>query len=144
MWASLGVGVIGGAMLITTLFEGFYCRRGLWTLELDDGAATIWKAVPTNAAYAHTDSTKVFPVTNHNLASHTPMLTTSAGRFDWMARVPLWIPVVLAGAAAGVLRWTDSTERRRRAGLCIKCGDDRRGIDNRSPCPECGRAVAPW
>jgi hypothetical protein len=132
---------LAAATWITTLFVGFYIRRGLWTLELDDGAVSIWKAVPNNSAYARTDSTKTFRVTNHDLASYVPMFTTAAGRFDWMARMPFWMPLVIAAGTTGFMQWKDNAARRRRLGLCTRCGYDRRGIAAGAPCPECGHAL---
>jgi hypothetical protein len=141
-WVGIALTGLAAATWITTLFVGFYIRRGLWTIELDDGAATIWNAVPNNSSYARINSTKTFQVVNHDLNSYVPMFTTAAGRFHWMARIPFWMPLVLTSGAAGILWWKDNGDRRRRLGLCITCGYDRRGIDASAPCPECGRAPA--
>jgi hypothetical protein len=56
------------------------------------------------------------------------------------AIVPLWLPLALS-AAPTALAWC-SHLRRRRAGLCPKCGYDPAGLPPTAPCPECGRARA--
>lgn len=64
------------------------------------------------------------------------------GRFA-QTDIPLWPVVLIAGAASGWV-WIGDVRRsrRRRAGACVKCGYDLRGLgDGRRDaaiCPECG------
>ena len=55
--------------------------------------------------------------------------------------LPLWFPTGAALLVTTVL-WSRDTikRRRRRAGLCLKCGYDLRGLDVTASCPECGAA----
>ena len=53
--------------------------------------------------------------------------------------VPSWTPLIPVGPIAAALwvRWS----RRRRSGetiRCLRCRYDRRGLDPKFPCPECG------
>jgi hypothetical protein len=64
------------------------------------------------------------------------------GRRLWIVYVPYWLPVLLSAAVAAgvfVVRWTRSA-RRRRWGLCPRCGYDLRATPGR--CPECGAVAA--
>ena len=59
----------------------------------------------------------------------------------WSHAVPLWIPVLIFAAASA---WQGISpfrrrRRRRKLGLCLKCGYDLRGSKER--CPECGLAM---
>lgn len=66
--------------------------------------------------------------------------------FDWSrslglihVQVPLWAPFLLAATPAFFLwRGDVRTARRRRAGRCLSCGYDRRGLAPDAKCPECG------
>ena len=69
--------------------------------------------------------------------------TRFSWRTDWLPKsdggiaVPLWIPTVLFA----LILWFSSVpfhrrRKRKRLGLCIKCGYDLRGSKGR--CPECG------
>jgi len=48
--------------------------------------------------------------------------------------IPIWVLVVLVATPT---LWLWRCDRRRRPGLCIKCGYDLRGADHKV-CPECG------
>jgi hypothetical protein len=53
--------------------------------------------------------------------------------------LPLWIPAVLAGFPAALLWVKDTRMRHRdRAGHCVTCGYDRKGLPDDRSCPECG------
>ncbi len=60
--------------------------------------------------------------------------------------VPFWMPAVMFGAPAVALMVVPRTlrlalhQRRRRRGLCVRCGYDLTGNDS-GVCPECGEAV---
>jgi hypothetical protein len=55
--------------------------------------------------------------------------------------LPLWLPLVIVGVPTSFLWYrARPSAARRHAGLCPKCGYDRRGIDAARPCPECGAA----
>ena len=55
--------------------------------------------------------------------------------------LPLWMPAALAAAPALLLWVQDIRMRHRdRAGHCIRCGYDRRGLPALANCPECGSA----
>ncbi len=56
---------------------------------------------------------------------------------EWSFIFPLWIPLAACGVPATVL-WLRYW-RRKRDGMCSKCGYDLRGIADR--CPECGTAI---
>jgi hypothetical protein len=54
---------------------------------------------------------------------------------------PLWAPFLLAAAPASILwRGEIIARRRRRAGLCKKCGYSRDSLAPDAKCPECGTA----
>ncbi len=56
---------------------------------------------------------------------------------DWEVWMPLWIPTVVFGFSAAPLCWPVFRRRKRKKlGLCLKCGYDLRGSKGR--CPECG------
>ena len=66
--------------------------------------------------------------------------TTSYGT-GWAVAAPMWsLLLVLAPWPALHLRsaWRDEPKRRRRLGLCVRCGYDLRASADR--CPECGEA----
>ncbi len=65
------------------------------------------------------------------------MVTTSTGLLAAIS-IPLWIPGVVFGLSVLVCRPIHYLRRRKRKkrGLCIKCGYDLRGSPER--CPECG------
>ncbi len=56
---------------------------------------------------------------------------------NWNVRIPLWIPTVLFTSA---LWWSllpfHRRRKRKKLGLCLKCGYDLRASEDR--CPECG------
>jgi hypothetical protein len=55
--------------------------------------------------------------------------------------VPVWLLPAVFVAPSGVLAILSVRERRRRrVGLCKRCGYDRRGLGE-AVCPECGRSV---
>jgi hypothetical protein len=56
----------------------------------------------------------------------------------WALRLPLWIPIVILGGAAGWLWWRHLG---RSPHQCATCGYDLSGLDA-ARCPECGRAPA--
>ena len=54
--------------------------------------------------------------------------------------LPLWIPAACGGLPAALLWIKDIRMRHRdRAGHCISCGYDHRGLPKDTSCPECGR-----
>lgn len=56
--------------------------------------------------------------------------------------VPLWLPTLMFGIACSCAYMPFlRRRRRRRLGLCLKCGYDLRGSKDR--CPECGTALDP-
>lgn len=56
--------------------------------------------------------------------------------------VPLWMLLALMVVPTSILWYVDrAAARRRRAGLCVKCGYDRAGLDAAAVCPECGAAA---
>ena len=63
---------------------------------------------------------------------------TWSNRMSTGVRLPVWMPTAMLG---GLLTWTYSPIHRRRKrkklGLCVKCGYDLRGSKER--CPECGQ-----
>lgn len=57
---------------------------------------------------------------------------------SWFVRVPLWIPVVLLGAAAIRVWWRDMRWRTI-PGHCARCGYALEGLEGETvTCPECG------
>jgi hypothetical protein len=58
--------------------------------------------------------------------------------FNRMVTVPLWMPLLLAGAPTALL-WRPHLRirRRMRLGHCPGCGYDRRGLAAEIKCPEC-------
>ena len=57
--------------------------------------------------------------------------------FEYHARIPLWIPTLLfAGLSYIPVAPVYRRRKRKKLGLCIKCGYDLRGSKDR--CPECG------
>ncbi len=60
-----------------------------------------------------------------------------ADNSGWRFYVPLYLPVLFLGAwAAFLLHPVHRRRKRRKLGLCVKCGYDLRGSKDR--CPECG------
>jgi len=56
---------------------------------------------------------------------------------------PLWMPLFACGLAATGLWWRDRRAMRwARTGCCRSCGYDRRSLDARANCPECGTVPA--
>ena len=67
------------------------------------------------------------------------------GRFSGLRTthlfVPLWMPLLAAGSATIILWRRDRRRRKRKKlGLCLKCGYDLRASKDR--CPECGEGVS--
>jgi hypothetical protein len=67
-------------------------------------------------------------------------------RNHFLPAIPVWPGFALntafyAGVAWGLRQVARAIRRRRRRrkGLCVKCGYDRAGIVSTAPCPECGR-----
>lgn len=58
--------------------------------------------------------------------------------------IRLWVPPLACLVGAGGLQVLAARRRRarERAGVCARCGYDRRSIDASLPCPECGEARA--
>ena len=57
--------------------------------------------------------------------------------------LPLWLPFTIFTLPAATLFHRDRRlARRRRAGMCVKCGYDRRGLAPGAICPECGAPAA--
>lgn len=68
-------------------------------------------------------------------AASRVLIVTGSG--TWL--FPAWVPALpIALGAAGLYFW--GWKARSVPGHCRKCGYDRRSIDAKSPCPECGRA----
>lgn len=51
---------------------------------------------------------------------------------------PLWPAFIVATGPAVVLWWGDRRLARLKAGGCLACGYDRRGLGAHAKCPECG------
>ena len=66
-----------------------------------------------------------------------PVFRVNRGMF--YARLPLWLPLVLAIAAAA---WFERQSRRWPRGVCRRCGYDLSGLDPAARCPECGATDA--
>lgn len=62
---------------------------------------------------------------------------TRGGTTGHAVLIPHWLPLVLA-TSPWLYAWFTFRSRRRRAGLCAKCGYDRQGLEAPTPCPECG------
>ena len=58
----------------------------------------------------------------------------------WALKVPLWIPTVAfaIGSISFILIPIHRRRKRKKLGLCLKCGYDLQGSKER--CPECGVA----
>ena len=55
--------------------------------------------------------------------------------------IPLWIPTLFGSALVSLLCFSPHRRRKRKKlGLCLKCGYDLRASKDR--CPECGTAFA--
>lgn len=65
---------------------------------------------------------------------------TRGGTSGHAVLVPHWLMVVLL-ASPWMWYWATFRTRRRRAGLCARCGYDRMGLGPEVPCPECGVAL---
>lgn len=63
---------------------------------------------------------------------------TRGGTSGYAILLPHWLPLV-AFASPWLAHALGVRARRRRAGLCAKCGYDRAGLGPEVPCPECGR-----
>ena len=70
----------------------------------------------------------------------SPLLPTVRMQSDWWRfTLPLWIPTVLFGAyPLYVLAPLHRRRKRKKLGLCLKCGYDLRASEDR--CPECGES----
>ena len=74
----------------------------------------------------------------------TPRLTSNS--LGWALELPAWLPAILGLATAcGVWRCASAIQRRERsrAGLCILCRYDRRGLPANANCPECSTTPTP-
>lgn len=68
--------------------------------------------------------------------------TTGGGATSRVFSLPLWLVFVIVGMPCWfALVRSSRTARRRRRGLCVNCGYNRRGIAVDSKCPECGTQV---
>ena len=60
------------------------------------------------------------------------------GSFEYHARIPLWMPTLLfAGLSYISVAPLYRRRKRKKLGLCVKCGYDLRASKDR--CPECGQ-----
>ncbi len=68
-----------------------------------------------------------------------PMFISIPANPSWEIWVPFWIPAVTLGATFCLCRplYHHRLRKRKKLGLCVKCGYDLRASKER--CPECGR-----
>lgn len=54
------------------------------------------------------------------------------------SQFPLWFPALFAAIPAGLMWRNEIIARRRKPGMCKKCGYDISGLVGKDACPECG------
>jgi hypothetical protein len=97
----------------------------------------VWFTWPKWSGFDHNAAAKAVAVSGNG------MLISGGAEFS--ASLPLWIPPLLTGIPAALLwRGRLRLSRRRRAGACLRCGYDLRGLpaddeNGQTACPECGR-----
>ena len=137
-----GTGAVGCASLfwpmVVTLSSDVRCLRcgvaeGLFRVDYDGHTRAI--TPNPNAGHWQRSDELAFSLTGFVFESY--LKPNYAWRY-FKIHVPFWIPAVLLAAYPGLVsvrRW-----RRRKRGLCLKCGYDLRGSPG-PRCPECGEAI---
>ncbi len=102
--------------------------EGSWSFHGYRGLETVW--IPT----AKRDPTKPASIANPREVSFVLLMPAFSRIF-----LPLWIPTILFASALCLTRpiYHHRRRKRKKLGLCIKCGYDLRASKDR--CPECGQ-----
>ncbi len=100
-----------------------------WQSEGFDGFSTVW--IPRISASSTVTRFGASSVTQHLFYYASPV-------GGWIVVIPLWLPTMAFIGVGGVplVRTSHRRRKRKKLGLCVKCGYDLRGSKER--CPECG------
>lgn len=114
--------------------------------SLEYGAITCawWAKLPPDSTYVGRKERSILMIGEHTMKYELYVPWIPRGRWTrglYWVQLPLWIPATLFGTAL----WVSYTplrrrRKRRKLDLCLKCGYDLRGSQER--CPECGQPFA--
>ena len=127
-------------------FRGWMCKLGTQTLVLTNGEAVYLRhgnhpllaQMASNylSRYSQKAPAMRWRPTRASVTTFSPTTPLRRSRMDIWS-VPLWIPTVAFVVLLPIVRLPGRRRRKRKKlGLCLKCGYDLRGSKER--CPECG------
>ena len=131
-----------GAWGISCLVIEYSTTCNAWTLSLGCAFWFHWPPAFHDPSYMATRQQHL-GLTCHGFNGFHTIWSPEVIHIPSMLRIrlPLWIPVVFFGLMVGITYAPIRRRRKRKKlGLCVKCGYDLRASKGR--CPECGEAFA--